>query len=43
MGSEGYWWLVAGAVTLLIVAAVVFIALKIVLLFVREWRKSRGE
>jgi hypothetical protein len=43
MGNEGPWWLLAGAFTLLIVAAVVFIAVKIVLLFVREWRSGHGD
>jgi hypothetical protein len=43
MGNEGPWWLVAGAFTLLMLAAVVFIAIKIVLLFGREWRKSRDD
>jgi hypothetical protein len=43
MGNEGLWWLVAGAFTILIFAAVVFIAIRIGLLFVREWRKKRGD
>jgi hypothetical protein len=43
MGNEGPWWIVAGAFMLLLFAAVVFIAIKIVLLFVREARKKRGD
>jgi hypothetical protein len=42
MGNEGLWWLAAGALALLMLAAVAFIAIKIVLLFVREWRRMRG-
>ena len=42
MGNEGYWWLLAGAFMLLIVAAVLFIVAKIACLFVREWRKRHG-
>jgi hypothetical protein len=43
MGNEGSWWLLAGVFTLLFLAAAVLITIKIVLLFVREWRRSRGD
>jgi membrane protein YdbS with pleckstrin-like domain len=43
MGNEGPWWLVAGALILLLLATVVFIGVKIALLFVREWRKKRHD
>ena len=41
MGNEGPWWIVAGAVLILMFAAVGFIAIKIPLLFIREWRRRR--
>jgi len=41
MGNEGLWWLLGGAITLLFFAAVAFIPVKMLLLFVREWRRSR--
>ena len=40
MGNEGIWWLGRGVFTLLIFTAVAFIAIKIGVLFVREWRTS---
>ena len=43
MGNEGSWWLIAGAITLLFFAAVAFIVVKVVLLFVRELRRLRGD
>ena len=41
MGTEGYWWLLAGAFMLMMAAAVVFIIAKMAILFVREWRRKR--
>jgi len=43
MGNEGLWWVPVGGIILLMLAAVVFIAVKIVLLFVRELRRRRGD
>jgi hypothetical protein len=44
MGTEDPWFLLLGATfALLILAAVVFIPIKIVLLVVREWRKRSGD
>jgi len=43
MGNEGLWWIPAGAIMFLMLAAMVFIAFKIVLLFVRELQRKRGD
>lgn len=41
MGNEGFWWVLVAGLILLLFAGVAFTIVKIMLLFVREWRKSR--
>ena len=44
MGNEDPWFLlVGGALSLLILAAVAFIPIRIVVLIVRQWRGRRGD